>query len=314
MKSFHIRNSFPSVLILVLVLASLSSCKDEEELRPRTISDVIQNDGRFTVLSSVLKRGGMSDALRTGAFTFFAPSDDAFRKMSITEPGQVNSMTRDSLRSIIQYLILDGVYEAADFEQGHKTQVKAFDDNTLFITKDSNRFLVNMANVVATDIKADNGIVHVLDHVPSTSTLTIADWIGSNPSFSFLSLVASRAAEVNPQLAVQLLSENASFTLFAPTNEAFINSGFSSLDDINQAHPDALASILSAHILRNAYFTTELKTGEMGSIGNHQLLIAVNGKITVAAEQNSGTLPTISRSDILTKNGVIHVLDKVLLP
>src|SRR5690606_15510910 len=120
-----------------------------------------------------------------------------------------------------------------DFQPGSKNQVKAFDNNNLFITKDDTRFLVNMANVTETDIKADNGVVHVLDHVPSTSKLTIAQWIGANPSFSFLAAIAGRAAAANPELAVQLMSENSSFTFFAPSNEAFIASGFSTIDDIN---------------------------------------------------------------------------------
>lgn len=314
MKSFSIRNTFLSALVVFLFPFLFISCKDEEELRPRTISDIIQDDSRFSVLAAVLKQGGMSDALRTGSFTFFAPDDDAFRKMSITDAGQVGSMTRDSLRSIIQYLILDGLYASEDFAEGSKNPVKAFDNNTLFITRDTDKFLVNMANVTTTDLKADNGIIHVLDHVPSTSRLTIAEWISANPSFSFLAALATRAASADPQLAAQLMSENSSFTFFAPSNEAFVNSGFSAIEDITEADPVALASILTTHILRNAYFSTEFKTGQVGSIGNQPLLIAVNGTITVAAEQNSGTLPTISRSDILTKNGVIHVLDRVLIP
>ena len=314
MRPSGIRNLFTAALTISILSIVLFACKDEEEMRPKTISDVIQQDGRFTILSAVLKQGGMSDALRTGSFTLFAPDDDAFRKMSITEPEQANSLTRDSLRSIIQYLILDGVHPYSSFEEGNKQQVAAFDHNYLLITKDASRFMVNMANVTAADLKADNGLVHVLDHVPSTSPMTISQWIAANPSFSFLAEMARKAAGADPDLAALLLSENSAFTLFAPSNEAFIASGFSTIEDIETADPLILSSILSAHILRNAYFTTEFKTGQIGSIGNQQLLIAVNGKITVAAEQNSGVLPTITRSDILTKNGVIHVLDRVLIP
>src|SRR5690606_32420291 len=193
--------TFIASLVLLMLSTFWVSCTDEEEIRPKTISDIIQQDNRFTILRAVLRQGGMSDALRTGSYTFFAPNDDGFRKMSITEPGQVGRMTRDSLRSIIQYLILDGVHESADFQPGSKNQVKAFDNNNLFITKDDTRFLVNMANVTETDIKADNGVVHVLDHVPSTSKFTIAQWIGANPSFSFLAAIAGRAAAANPELA-----------------------------------------------------------------------------------------------------------------
>jgi len=301
-------------VIALFLSAFFLSCSDESEIRPKTISDVIQQDDRFTILRAVLKQAGMSDALRTGNFTFFAPNDDGFRKMSINDPGQVGRMTRDSLRSIIQYLILEGVHESASFQQGTKYQVKAFDHNNLFITKNESGFMVNMARVTETDIKADNGIVHVIDHVPSTSPLTISEWIAANPSFSYLAAMATRAAAANPQLVAQLMSSNSSFTVFAPSNQAFINSGFTSIEEITTSDPGILLSILTAHIVNNAYFSTEFKTGQIGSVGNHPLLIAVNGKITVAAEQNSGELPTLVRTDILTKNGVIHVLDKVLLP
>src|SRR5690606_26166124 len=306
--------TFIASLVLLMLSTFWVSCTDEEEIRPKTISDIIQQDNRFTILRAVLRQGGMSDALRTGSYTFFAPNDDGFRKMSITEPSQVSRMTRDSLRSIIQYLVLDGIHESADFEVGTKYQVRAFDNNNLFITKDNTRFMVNMAQVIEMDLRADNGIVHVLDHVPSTSPFAIAEWISANPSFSFLAAMANRVIAVNPDVAMQLLSENSSFTLFAPSNEAFMNSGFSSLEEINTADPAILISLLTAHILPNAYFTTEFKTGQMGTIGNQPLLIAVNGTITVGADQNTDPLPTIVRSDILTKNGVIHVLDRVLLP
>ena len=314
MRLSAIRNLLATALTITTLSLLLSGCKDEEELRPKTISDIIQQDDRFTILRAVLKQGGMSDALRTGSFTFFAPDDNAFRKMSITEPGQASSLTRDSLRSVIQYLVLEGIHPSSEFEGGNKKPIVAFDRNTLLVTKDAGRFMVNMANVTAADLKADNGLIHVLDHVPSTSPMTISQWVAANPSFSFLAAMARKAAGADPDLAALLLSENSAFTLFAPSNEAFISSGFEKIEDIETAEPIVLASILSAHILRNAYFTTEFKTGQVGSIGNHSLLIAVNDKITVAAEHNSGTLPTITRSDILTKNGVIHVLDKVLIP
>lgn len=314
MNLFHSHLKTLTIISALMLSISLTSCKDEDELKPETISDVIQNDSRFTILRTVLKQGGMSDALRTGSYTFFAPNDDAFRKMSITDPGQVGSLTKDSLRTVIQYLLLPGIHPASSFEFGNKTPLRSFNHQNLFVTRDESKFLVNMANVIQTDITADNGLIHVLDHVPSASPLTLSEWIGANPSFSFLAAVANNAIAANPQLALQLLNENASFTLFAPTNEAFIASGFGSIEEINAADPIGLLTLLTTHIIRNAFFTTELKTGTMGTIGNQQLLIAVNGNITVAADQNSGDLPTITRSDILTKNGVIHVLDKVLLP
>ncbi len=83
-------------VIALFLSAFFLSCSDESEIRPKTISDVIQQDDRFTILRAVLKQAGMSDALRTGNFTFFAPNDDGFRKMSINDPGQVGRMTRDS--------------------------------------------------------------------------------------------------------------------------------------------------------------------------------------------------------------------------
>lgn len=314
MKSLRIRAFIGTLLTTLCLSFSLISCNDEEEIRPETLTDVIQNDPRFTILRSILMRGEMSDALRTGSFTLFAPNDDAFRKMSITNPDQVGSLNQDSLRSVIQYLLLDGLHPATSFEFGDKTPLKAFNQNNLFISRGETHFRVNMANVVETDIQTDNGIIHVLDHVPSTSPLTIAQWIGANPSFSFLAAIANQTAAANPELALQLLNENSSFTLFAPTNEAFIASGFTSIEEIQQADPIGLLSLLTNHILRNAFFSTEFKTGQIGTIGSQQLLIAVNGNITVAGLQNSDTLPKIVRSDILTKNGVIHVLDQVLLP
>lgn len=314
MRSFRFQNIFRAALALPLLALLLVSCKDEGEIRPETISDVIQNDSRFTVLRSVLKQGGMSDALRTGSYTLFAPTDEAFRKMSITDPGQVGSLSRDSLRAVVQYLMLDSLHLAKDFDALNKKQIKAFDNSNLFITKDAGRFLVNMANVIQADIMADNGVIHAIDHVPSTSKFTLAGWISANPSFSFFAEMATRAFAANPDLANQLTSENSSFTLFAPANEAFIASGFATIDDITNSDPVILTSILTAHILPKAYFTTDLATGQYVSVGGHPLLIGVDGKITVSAEQNSGTLPTITRSDILTKNGIIHVVDRVLLP
>ncbi len=307
---------YPLCFILGIVLSAGAfwACQEEETFKPRTISDVIIEDSRFSVFRAVLKQSGMSDALRTNVLTVFAPNDEAFKKMSISDPGQVSGMSTDSLMGIVQYLVLEGAQRAEDFPEGVKQKIQALDGSNLFITKNADGFKVNMATVKATDIAATNGIIHEIDHVPSSSKLNLVQWLSTNPSFTFLSAAATKAASYNPALTAQLMADSASFTLFAPTNQAFADAGFPTLQSIQEANAEILAAILANHIFNGAYFSTELKTGQIGSIMGAPVLINVGGVITVAGNGNSGTLPTISRSDILTKNGVIHILDGVLIP
>ena len=303
-----------SLFIGFCLIGGLVSCTDEEEVRPKTVADVIINEPRFSIFESILKQAGMSDALKSGRFTIFAPNDEAFKKMSINDPTQVNTLSVDSLRAICQYLILDGIFKAEDFKVGENVAVKSLGGGNLFISKSSGSFKVNMANVVTSDLLTDNGVVHELDHVPSSANESIIEWIGNNPSFSFFSAAATKAAAANPTLIMQMMSDASKFTVFVPDNQAFINAGFPTIQSVTDLDSHVLLSVVGNHILEGAQFTTDFRTGNVGSIVGSPILISVGSTISVSGNNNVGTLPKITRSDIMMRNGVVHVIDGVIIP
>ena len=134
----------------------------EEPMATNTIVDVAVNDGRFTTLVDALARTGLDETLKgDGPFTVFAPTDSAFAALPA---GTLDGLSDEELTNILTYHVVNGSMMAdavggmqmIPTAQGKDLSVTAGDDGSV---------MINDANVVITDIQADNGVIHVIDAV-----------------------------------------------------------------------------------------------------------------------------------------------------
>ena len=135
----------------------------------------------------------------------------------------------------------------------------------------------------------------------------------ADTSLSYLVAAVLRASQGSTNVA-QVLSGNGPFTVFAPTNNAFRAAGFATIASIQMADPNTLASILTYHVIGARVFSSDLSNGEMApTLNGENVTIGLMSGATVKGMKNT-TPSNIIATNIVATNGVIHVIDQVLLP
>jgi uncharacterized surface protein with fasciclin (FAS1) repeats len=271
-----------------------------EESMPDLV-DVAVEAGSFTTLVAAVQAAGMEDALRSeGPFTVFAPSDEAFAKLP---EGTVEALLADpqgALSRILLYHVIPGKVMAADVTDGLTAETLRGAEVSFSIMEGMVK--INDASIVATDIEASNGVIHVIDSVilPPADIVDVAAEAGS-----FNTLIAAvQAAGLE-----ETLRSKGPFTVFAPTDEAFAKLPEGTVEAL-LADPEALANILLYHVVPGKVMAADVSDGlEAETAQGSSVRFAIHSDGAPAIE---GAL--ITATDIEAFNGVIHVIDSVILP
>jgi len=281
---------------------------------PKDIVDTAIADGRFTTLVTAVKAAGLVDTLKgAGPFTVFAPTDDAFAKLPA---GTVEDLLKpenlETLKNILLYHVVAGKVMAADVVTlDGKTADTALKDHPLNISvKDGKVYLNENVEVIITDIETSNGVIHVIDSVllPEEKLSDIVDTAVADSRFTTL-VAAVQAAGL-----VETLKGEGPFTLFAPTDEAFAKLPAGTVEDLlKPENLETLTNILLYHVVPGKVMAADVVQldGQMvdTALEGQQIKITVkDGKVYL-----NDTVQVII-TDIETSNGVIHVIDAVLLP
>jgi uncharacterized surface protein with fasciclin (FAS1) repeats len=262
--------------------------------------------GDFTTLLTAAEAAGLVETLQgEGPFTVFAPTDDAFAALP---EGTLDGLLADTeaLSQVLLYHVVAGEVRAADVvELESATSVQGED---IAITVDGSSIMVNEANVVATDIEAANGVIHVIDQVIlplSMSEAAMGDIVETaQAAGEFPTLLAA----VEAAGLVETLKGEGPFTVFAPTEEAFASLPEGALAGL-LADQEALTQVLLYHVVPGQVTASQVVDLESATtVEGSDVAIRVEGnKVFI----NDAEVVT---TDIITSNGVIHVIDKVILP
>jgi uncharacterized surface protein with fasciclin (FAS1) repeats len=280
---------------------------------PFAIADVTATDSRFGTLNQALVNTGLqATLLQSGTFTVFAPTDDAFNALA-TELGITRAQLladRALLTSVLQYHVLGSTVPRASVPLGRAVtplaggifKVDSVGGN-LVITDGRNR----TSRITATDIGATNGVIHVVDRVLLPPNRNIVQTAQSLPQFSIL---VEAVVAANLQGA---LSGTGPLTVFAPTNDAFV----ALLGELGLTKAQLLANtalltrVLTYHVLPNRTLKADITTGQaITTLQGGTFTIGSDLAITDSRARRAG----IAGTDVLTSNGVIHVIDRVILP
>lgn len=275
--------------------------KDQEN----TIVGLAARAGTFNTLVTAVKAAGLKDTLSgKGPFTVFAPSDEAFAKIPKQElQDLLKPENREKLVAILTYHVVPNEVLSGDVVK--LKSAKTVNGQSVKIRVKDKKVYVDNAQVVKTDIKASNGVIHVIDSVIMPDfRKDIVDTAAENGSFSTL-VAAVKAAGL-----VDTLKGDGPFTVFAPTDEAFSKLPKETLKDLlKPENKEKLKAILTFHVLSG-----EIKAD--GVIATKSLK-TVNGQ-SLGVEVRKGSVylgdARVVKADIPAKNGVIHVIDTVLLP
>jgi uncharacterized surface protein with fasciclin (FAS1) repeats len=289
--------------------AFLSSLNMAEKVVLTDIVDTAVAAGSFSTLAAALDAAGLIDTLKsTGPFTVFAPTDEAFAKLPEgTVADLLKPENKGKLSSILTYHVLAGeVLASAVVTMDGKSAATVNGASVKIGVKDG-VVTVDGATVVATDIKTSNGVIHVIDSVLIPVVLTdIVDTAVAAGSFSTL------AAALDAAGLIDTLKGKGPFTVFAPTDEAFAKLPEGTVADLLKPENKAkLASILTYHVLPDEVMASAVVTMD------GQSAATVNGAaVTIGVKNGVVTVDdaTVVTTDIKTSNGVIHVIDSVMIP
>ncbi len=306
----------PAMIFTLVATVLFSSCKDDKkEITPdKNIVDIVVGNNNFSLLKAALVQAGLTDLLSgNGPFTVFAPNNEAFISAGLDTEAKIKALPVETLKKILTYHVVTQKIAASSIAMANNTPVKTAANLDVFVTKNSAGVFVNGASVVQADIMASNGVIHVINTVLMPPAGNIVEVAQGNPNFSFLVAAVLRASQGSTNVA-QVLSGAGPLTVFAPTNQAFMNAGFANKAAIEAADPATLTSILTYHVIAARVFSSDLTEGlKPATVNGATVNITLTGGAKVKGNKNT-TAATISAANMVTTNGVIHVIDQVLLP
>lgn len=285
--------------VLVLLVSSLVPLKAQED-----IVDVAAGAGVFNTLLTAVGAANLEATLRSdGPFTVFAPTDDAFAAVPAETLNALLADT-DALTQVLLYHVVVGAAVPASDVVG-LTEVETANGQSLPITIDGSTVRVGDATVVQTDVQASNGIIHVIDTVliPPADLADIVDTAVGAGIFNTL-VTAVGAANLEATLR-----SDGPFTVFAPTDDAFAAVPAETLNAL-LADPDALTQVLLYHVVAGAAVPASdvVNLTEVETANGKSLPISVDGGTVHVGDA------TVIQTDVEASNGIIHVIDSVLIP
>ena len=271
----------------------------------QTIVETAIAAGSFKTLVAAVGAAELAETLNgKGPFTVFAPTDEAFAKLpKETLESLLKPENKAKLAAILTYHVVPGAVKAADVVklknattvQGQRVDIKV----------DGGKVTVDGANVVKTDIACSNGVIHVIDTVILPVDGTIVDVASKNGSFNTL-VAAVKAAGL-----VETLSGKGPFTVLAPTDAAFAKLPKGTLETLlKPENKQQLVDILTYHVVPGvaAYSDQVVKMSEVPTVLGRAVPVMVkDGKVMLGDA-------TVVAADVEASNGVIHVVDTVILP
>ena len=306
-------SSFISIFLFSILFVSCKKDEDIPEVKLSTLKAEIANRSDLSLMDLSVQKSGLASKLDSAAasLTLFAPTNDAFAASKI-DATLINSLSLDQLKEIVLYHTIDVKYLSSELPDGPNAKVTTASGDSVFVTKNSSGVYINGIKVQTANIMASNGVLHTISKVLVSPVGNLVEAILADTTLSYLAAAVVRASQGNVNVAA-LLSSGGVFTVFAPTNQAFRNAGFATVNDINAADPNVLSSILTYHVLAGRVFSSDLTEGAQPTTlaGGTVTISLVNGA-TVKGSGNASTSNIIG-TNLMGSNGVIHLIDRVLL-
>jgi uncharacterized surface protein with fasciclin (FAS1) repeats len=313
------RNRFLQFILIISVSTFAASCSDDDATTPseQNIYETAKSNPDLSSLVAALDKAGLADELSNpgASFTVFAPTNDAFASfLSANGFATLDDVPVDVLTSVLLNHVVNGENVSSSLTTGYVNTLATFGSTSsnlsLYVNTSSGVVLNGVSSVVAADVQATNGVVHVVNEVIGLPT--VVTFAVSNPDFSTLV-----AALTRPDLStdfVAVLSGAGPFTVFAPTNAAFSSLltelGVASLDDVDAA---TLEKVLTYHVVSGNV--------RAGDLTNDQVVPSLNGEIftiqlasSAQIKDANSRISNIIATDVQSSNGVVHAIDKVILP
>ena len=327
-----VRDSKLLPALLLGTIPFISACSDDDDnavasdVATQTIAEITGEVDRFSILNQAVATAGLGDTLSgDGPFTVFAPNNDADPNDTLSTPADILALP--NLADILLYHVVPESVQASDAltiaasDMNMADTALANNSISLSISTENGEIVlyINTSAVIATDILASNGIIHEVNKVllppernEDNIANTIVDVVGSDPDLSSLNAaIAASSLDATP------LTQAGSFTVFAPTNAAFdaliaATDGVNTLGELVAAlGADGLADVISQHIVPGLEIESLVAFAANGSavptlLSGKSLPVTIEGGLLKVGGS------TVTVTDIITSNGVVHKIDTVI--
>ena len=306
----------------------LTACDDDTSSTysydANLISMIVADNANLSLLNDANERTGTYELLlEKGPYTLLAPSDAAFNLAGYTE---VNTIGLSKLTKMMNYHVLDGAYDLNKLPFLFNQEIHAHNGGKLFVTRwvkgQDTIITVNGATVKPTLKKATNGNLQVIDHLLEPYLFDYLNDALSNESDLTLFYQAIHRTKFQ-----QLLSQPGTYTIYAPDNAAMVAYGLSSLQLINEKSVDELEELVSYHIVPDRRFVYDYILTTTGTQTSETMLNGDNVSVTLLKDETTSgsyngiaiqgirntSRSNLTRENILAGNGVLHIIDQVLL-
>jgi uncharacterized surface protein with fasciclin (FAS1) repeats len=329
-------------LFIVLATTMLFACDRREQniAYPAGITDnvvaIAQKEANLSVFVAAVKRAGLdADLAVLGNYTIFAPTDAAFTAAGITA-ASVGTMPIDLLRSVLRNHMVSGRILATDLLPGPNAVYTSLQREVLNSSFYNGSSFLNGKKISKVNIFANNGVVHTIDGVLLPPLATLTGTLAANPNLSLLSAALTRTG-----LATAVNTTTSLLTVFAPTNAAFQAVGYTDaafIAGLSSADSVILRNVLLYHVIPSSSLTSGVLTSPLNRNGRAFAIDFTNGSTLLTAQGTSvaigvsgnsvtvkgttnATPSAVTGGDILyfagsttVRPGVLHLIDKVLLP
>ena len=319
MKNIYIK----SALLAFTLLGTLVSCDNDYADEKPSIANIAVTNPDFSTLEAAAIQGGVAVTLSnsnpndiTGSYTVFAPTNAAFAKLGIQNGGDLSVLQNSFLTNTLLYHVSSGNTYANQFIDGNTT-TSAIGVTRRFINR-NNELYINGSKIILTNVSASNGAVHGIDKVMIATGVNIVEsalLLNDAKVFKIPELTFLVQAVLRADLAGVLSDPNGNFTIYAPTDAAFVAAGFPTAQAVAEADPAFLRTVLLNHAVGGGMFTSEQTSTTATTAGGNTLTYSPfqNGVFTILG--NGNTIPAnMVIPDIQCSNGIVHIIDRVLLP
>ena len=294
------RLSTALIALLLLTAIPLSVSADETKDIPTNATET----GIHNSLVAALAHAELVDTLSgVGPFTVFAPTDQAFTDAGIDLANFNTDEANQTLVDILTYHVVSGEVLSSALTDGMSVETLNGDNITIGV---GDNVTVNDATVTLADVVSSNGVIHVIDKV----LLPPVDGPGDIPTIASSTGVHDVLVDAIIQAGLlDSLSDVGPYTIFAPTDQAFTDAGIDLADFSGDDGIAALGNVLAYHVTMGTVMSGELSDGQLVTMLNQQQVrvgVTPGGVIVNDA--------SVTQADVVASNGVIHVIDKVLMP
>ena len=324
----HLKNISVVLLALALPFTLMSCDKDDDNMdttpdtTPMDIVEIATSNSDFDSLVVALSTADLVSVFQgdnSGPYTVFAPTNDAF-VMLLNDLGvnRISDIDKATLNKVLTYHVLDGSVASTDLSDD--MVVRTLSGNTFVVNLDGGTPMINSdastaANITSVDIEATNGMIHVLDKVilpTMPANAPTDDIVETAVAAGFDSLAV--ALTQTGLLSMFQGDMTGPYTVFAPTNQAFKDLlAALSVSSISEIDNTTLSAVLQYHVVDGIVASAQLFNNmEIPMLdGNNVMVDRANG---AKLKANQTMDVSITTADVWSTNGIVHVIDKVMLP